>query len=148
MHRKILTVIFIISIFGYSNSGMVQRYSYDLSEGSKCPLNNDNGICKRAQDCTKGLQELQKNRNGVPVCGFVGKDSIICCPNQFESQRKFINLSYEYCVDEYLESRYSVEGGLFGIVNGVDVWPGEFTNAVSFFEISNQVQKYDMIFNL
>jgi hypothetical protein len=114
---------------------MVQRYSYDLPEGSKCPLNNGNGICKRAKDCTKGLQELQKNKNGVPVCGFVGKDSIICCPNQLESQRKFINLSYEYCVEEYLESRYSVhfEEGVFAMVNAVKVWSGQFTNAVSYW---------------
>lgn len=123
MNFLILNVILMI---GLAQSSKIRRYHDDIEEGSECPLeNNRNGICQNFQNCKQ-----TRSYYWILVCGFDRAKPIICCPkDQTYNQRKFVNLDYEYCVEEYLGTRYNIPKRHL-VANGVNVWPGEFSNIV------------------
>lgn len=139
--KTFLPILIFGGFIASTNPSKIIRYDRDdLTEGSECPLSNgSNGICRRSTDCVEGLEFHKKSEQGIPVCGFAGMESIICCPevdkstedgNRFSNDPSYVNLNYEYCRDNFLNHRFILPDYYVAVVNGQEVEAGEFTNMV------------------
>lgn len=138
--KKFLLCLILGGFFADSSPSKIIRYDRDdLVEGSECSLSGGVfGICRKAEDCKKGFEQHMKSNKGIPVCNFAGTQSIICCPDEVDGSlgstmdrhSNPVNLTFDYCKDNFNDYRLIWPDYMIAVVNGVEVDSGEFNNIV------------------